>query len=416
MLNVSEEYKNLINETYRPKCEPKITVLNGDGSVLFEWSANNIKDLNFKRTLDPLGRELPSMELTWTEIFTGKLNENAYPEKYNNAMAFLRVKLSFFQKLNTQHLWKEYYGPSLYWSTVYEKGTWGDVLERNENVEFPALFLDGKPVVEGNTVIWKARDFLYFLSEPVNFKTVSESIGLNFSSPTQYILQKSSSLWGSSSMFISTINDFIAKIRAFEEKNGTTLSKITLFDDVAKNLIVNHWQTVNAFFNFNGISAGLKNISEIFDETSVDTINAEHLYKYPEVKDIPKISIFSTKAYDYSQENPASSVQEVVSNAIGEPYNEDNKLNVYTFSGDEGYLRDRSTQVIKYMENSSIITFESLPFLHLETGDIIEVETNFYDKNDTPIFKRGIIVGMSFSYKGFFRQKTILHEVKGAQV
>jgi hypothetical protein len=354
------------------------------------------------------------MELTWTEIFAGKLNENAYPEKYNNAMAFLCVKLRFFQKMNAQHLWAEYYGQSLTWNMAHEKGTWGDILERNEIIEFPALFLDGKPVVNGNTVTWKARDFLYFLSEPVNLKTVEEAIGLKFSSPTYNVLEKSSDLWWNSAKFKESINDFSGKASAFARNNGMTLDKVTLFDGVAKNLIVNHWQTVNVFLNFNGISADLKNISEIFTDTSADTINAEHSYKYPEVKDIPEVSVFSAKAYDYSQENPTSDVWKKVSSAIGEPYTEDNKLNVY--NGNDFYLKERNNQVIEYMENSSIITFESLPFLHLETGDIIEVETNLFSEDNTPIFKRGIIVEMSFSYTGFFRQKTILHEVKGAQV
>ena len=77
MIQVSDAYKELVKSNIRPKCEPIIKVSGVDNTgkeIELIWNAKNIKDLKYKRAIDPVGRELPYMELTWTEIYTGKLN------------------------------------------------------------------------------------------------------------------------------------------------------------------------------------------------------------------------------------------------------------------------------------------------------------------------------------------------------
>ena len=97
MMPVSDAYKELVKSNIRPKCEPIIKVSGLDDSgneVELVWQAKNIKDMTFKRGIDPVGRELPYLELTWTEIYTGKFNETNYPEKDNSTCIYLPIYLS----------------------------------------------------------------------------------------------------------------------------------------------------------------------------------------------------------------------------------------------------------------------------------------------------------------------------------
>ena len=94
MQNVTDEYKRVISKNVRPKCEPRIEVTGKDANgndVTLTWSANNIKDLNFRWGIDPVGRTLPFLEATWSEIYTGKLNAQNYPEKYANITTNMTV-------------------------------------------------------------------------------------------------------------------------------------------------------------------------------------------------------------------------------------------------------------------------------------------------------------------------------------
>ena len=60
MLAVSDAYKELVKSNIRPKCEPIIRVSGKDNTgkdIEIIWKASNIKDLKYKRAIDPIGRE-----------------------------------------------------------------------------------------------------------------------------------------------------------------------------------------------------------------------------------------------------------------------------------------------------------------------------------------------------------------------
>jgi hypothetical protein len=126
MLQVSDAYKELVKSNIRPKCEPIIKVSGNDNNgndIELIWRAKDIKDLTYKRSIDPIGRELPYMELTWTEIYSGKFDEENYPEKYNNIASYMGVDLSFTQNLNFYNTWK----------TLFDSGkTWGEISPNSE--------------------------------------------------------------------------------------------------------------------------------------------------------------------------------------------------------------------------------------------------------------------------------------------
>ena len=131
MLQVSDAYEELVKSNIRPKCEPIIKISGTDNEgkeIELIWKAKNIKDLNYKRSIDPIGRELPYMELTWTEIYTGNLNAENYPEKYNNVAKYMAVELTFMQDLGFYNTWKTLNNSKKKWSDLFNGGvTWKEL-------------------------------------------------------------------------------------------------------------------------------------------------------------------------------------------------------------------------------------------------------------------------------------------------
>ena len=168
MLEVSNRFRELMESNVRPKCEPTITVKDalGTGRDLV-WNAKNISNMTYKRGIDPIGRTLPFMELRWTEIYQGRLNQNNYPQIYENVASLLPVTLKFNQSLDFYNSWQTVYNSGKTWKDLFEqKYTWKKLKEEVvvESFEFPTLFLYGKPVVNGNTIEWVAYDLLHYLN------------------------------------------------------------------------------------------------------------------------------------------------------------------------------------------------------------------------------------------------------------
>ena len=181
MITVSDAYKELVKSNTRPKCEPIIKVSGIDNTgkeIELIWNANNIKDLTYKRSIDPVGRELPYMELTWKEIYTGKLNAENYPEKYNNIIQYMQVELFFVQDLGFYNTWKTLFSGGITWKDLFN-GSWKQLKNQvtKETIAMPKLFLSAKPTISGQTITWVARDLLYFLEDEKvkNFKIGASS-------------------------------------------------------------------------------------------------------------------------------------------------------------------------------------------------------------------------------------------------
>ena len=169
MIEVSEKYKQLMNSNVRPKCEPVIKILNDDNTVAFEWRGKNIKSLTFKRGIDPISRELPYMELTWTELYRGKLNEQGFVDKYKGVSALMEVELSFEQLLGFFNTWQDVLNTYGTWQGVKDSGkTWGEIFKDRsvEEIKMPKMYLSAQPTLKMD----RKRYFIFF--EPTTIKRI----------------------------------------------------------------------------------------------------------------------------------------------------------------------------------------------------------------------------------------------------
>lgn len=196
MLPASEPFRELMESNVRPKCEPIITIKDalGTGRDLV-WKAKDISKMTFKRGIDPIGRTLPFMELRWTEVYQGKLNENLYPQIYENVAALLPVELKFKQSLGFYNTWEDVFKSGGSWKELFDKKiTWKQL--KNEALEeefvFPMMFLSSRPIINENVIEWVAYDLLRLLDFPQTMYFGNSHNGLAYYGNIWcYILQNS---------------------------------------------------------------------------------------------------------------------------------------------------------------------------------------------------------------------------------
>lgn len=296
MLQVSDAYKELVKSNIRPKIEPVIKVSGKDNTgkeIELVWNAKNIKNLKYKRGIDPVGRELPYMELTWTEIYTGKLNAESYPEKYNNITKYMTVDLSFIQDLDFYNTWKTIFNGGIKWSEILTK-TWKKVKKEasQETITMPKLFLSARPTIKGQTITWVAKDFLSFLNEqmlwefdwyPINEVPLKNAIS--------FFLLNSRGGFLNSPNIVKSCTDSATQLISREDIDDMLKERI-ICDGSANNIILNLASIYNYFLDFSENTLTLKrfnpkNPSFVFD--------SKILYKYPTMEMSTNISTYSFK-------------------------------------------------------------------------------------------------------------------------
>lgn len=96
-------------------------------------------------------------------------------------------------------------------------------------------------------------------------------------------------------------------------------------------------------------------------------------------------------------------------NKYGEPFVENNPLNVWGFGS--ASIVERSERIKRYFADD-IYSMEFEPFANLafEVGDVVGVETNLKSGNEN-IIKNVVIVETELSYNGAFSEKIKAHEV-----
>lgn len=308
MIQVSDAYKELVKSNIRPKCEPTIVVSgvdeNGD-DVRIEWRAKDIKDLTYRRGIDPVGRELPYMELTWTEIYKGKLNAQSYPEKYNNIMKHMKVELSFTQNLSMFNTWKNV--KNLAWKKLKDL-TWKQIKNEvvAETVQMPTMYLEAQPTIYGQTIKWTARDLLYFLTE-----TQTKGFGADIyndisTAPDIYnvliyfILNARSGFLDSPYIFNALTDMATALGQQVNQPNvGYKIVEWTIFSDTTKNILKNLLAVYSMYWDFAGDFA-LPQSFEINQQKKLDYIynfNGNVMWNYPKVTIGNTISLYSFKNY-----------------------------------------------------------------------------------------------------------------------
>lgn len=473
MLQVSDAYKELVKSNIRPKCEPTIKISgidNNGNEIELVWNAKNIKDLKYKRGIDPVGRELPYMELTWTEIYTGKFSVENYPEKYNNVAKYMAVELSFIQDLGFYNTWKTIFGGRIKWSDLFSR-TWKRVRNQvpQEKITMPKMFLEARPTIKGKTITWTARDLFYFLNEKQEARFEG---AMPFENPLRYMLLNSRGAFlNSKDVFDSlTVTDRLLINIPFLPLDAENI----IFDGSTKDLLINYAKLRNAYWDFKYTYATLQSIYSLNDDFAEFLFDKKTLFSYPEISKISDVSQYSFKRYAIYRDSDATFDKEydeptileltsgletqwislyryffdeygeieqgsggfgalkyaiasvgnplkvipikrvaydeyIHNNNVGEAFVEDNPVNVYGSTDERA--KDRATALSFYFNsNKTNMEFECLPNLALTTGDKIAVLTGIFVDENEQLFAQGNIISIEINYNGALKQKIIIHE------
>lgn len=438
MLSVASAYHELAKSNMRPKVEPVIKVTGEDANgntVSLTWEASNIQNLTYKRGIDPVGREISYMELTWTEIYTGNLNEENYPEKYNNIVKYMAVDLKFLQNM------------SFSWESDVSKIP----------ITMPRMFLVSKPVIDGKTITWTARDLLYFLTES---QTKSFTADVPYRNALRWFLLEERANFKNSKEILTAIQNTQSSILS---DSTVTVDKNTVLDGSSKQILTGLSNIKNYHWNFTNSIAKVESFKTLLAKTvPVYAFTSNVMYDFPKLTALPTISGYSFKQYvceldeenqytldpyerikyknatfyhyafkglgeykygslsmiaksAYSENSPLTvtpanlnSVDLYLTlNQKGEEFIEDNSCNPY--SKNDSDIKNRITFLKEYFkEGSYSAEINSLSNLAIEPGDLVAIETNLFSGNRR-ISKRALVLSIELEYNGALKQKTIVH-------
>lgn len=330
MIEVSEKYKELMNSNIRPKCEPVIKILNDDDTVAFEWRARNIKSLTFNRGIDPISRELPYMELTWTELYRGKPNEKGFADKYKGVSALMEVELSFEQTLGFFNTWQDVLNDYGTWQGVKDSGkTWGEIFKDRsvEVIKMPKMYLSAQPTLKNSTITWVARDILYFLNQEqlkefIPFEPSEGVDSLNYYEILKWVLVDTRGNFIKNKKFFNALHSTVSNISEETDTFKATIREPILLNNTVKNNLLN---LANIKLNYMNFAENRITFNSAFRFTeSKDfilnrltdgsyygyTYSKKQTYGYPQVTPIANISDYEFKVYNRESGELSSEDQE----------------------------------------------------------------------------------------------------------
>ncbi len=318
MQETSQAFKDLMESNVRPKCEPVIIVsgIDNEGNeTTLVWEAKNIKSMNYKWGIDPIGRNFPFMELTWTEIYKGKLGPEAYPEKYKNIVKYMEVELSFKQNLGFFNTWKNVLSKYITWKSIKDNGkTWKEIKNDIifEKITFPKMFLSARPVIEGQTITWTANDVLSFL-EDKQVKPFCNDSPIPFSNPVAYLLLYQRGSFLESNKIFESLTDSVNSLDYFNDlgHDPKPLTKNILFDSSTKDALKNYLCLENKHLSFEDNILVVKDLNqyyESYDENKVYRFTEKLLFEHPKITNGTNISSYVFKSYllHIDKDNPYS--------------------------------------------------------------------------------------------------------------
>lgn len=479
MIPVSDKFKEIMASNIRPKCEPiiKISGIDNNGNqTTITWQAKDIKSMTFKRGIDPIGRELPYMELSWTEIYKGKLNAESYPEKYENIIKYMAVELSFVQYLSFFNTWKTLFDTNKTWKNLFVSSTTWKQLKNNietEIVTMPKMYLSARPIVEGSTIKWVAKDILSFLDEQVikAFDGVTNTIP--FVNPLRYLILNSRTIALNSPELFEGLNAIDNGLQSFQEENSAlVLDKPIIFNGSVKNHLKNYASLFNMHWNFTSAHAVIKdfsnrkyteflfskkimptypsvangtnissysfknyvlekNESQAYKKEAYENIGYEHndgtmtyVHKYNydnygtsadvSAEEIDKGIIVNTTLFepDYITVIPINYTgydNSLSNNKVGEVFSEDNPINPYDSASSRS--SNRLVFLDEYFNDTTkTLEFNSLAVLHIEPGDMVDVDTNlYYSASGVQVRPTATVVAIEITYNGSLKEKVIAH-------
>jgi hypothetical protein len=293
MISVSDKFVSIMRNNIRPKTDFKITVT-GNGNTL-EWTAKDITNFEFKRGIDPVGRNLPFLELTWEEIYLGELNTDNEATKYNNIVPYMTVELTIEQSLSFVNTWKDIYNYT--WSDLFNGGfTWRDVLKKpvGESVKMPTMYLVGKPEVQNQKIKWTARDFIYFLNAP---QEIGFQSGIPYTNPLRYFLLEERANFKTNADMIRAITETQKNLKN-SALSKETLEVNTLFNDTTKNVLKNSLSAVSEFIYFSENEAKSRQIRSYGINPVPYTFSGNIMKSFPKMTKGKNISSFSFAQYN----------------------------------------------------------------------------------------------------------------------
>lgn len=438
----------LMNESIRPKCTPLIEVTKfvGKNETIYRaWDEKNILSITYKRGVDPIGRTLPYMELVWTELNLEEALQHETMSRPESFDTLSRVIFNFTQYMD--------FGG-----------------ESKKTVEMYPLWLVGTPVVNGNEIVWTARDMMYFLNtkQEIGFR-----FGLPFRNPLRYFLLDERAEHKSNPYDDSFIYALQSTQEKLKDVTELSISSPVIYEGKTKNLLKDIASTRNYFWDFSNAGAmKLKSISDLLNQTKVvHTFKGDIMKKFPDLQKNSNISAFSfsknrvkiktDEAYtittpsaveeemgasvnrydlddwgtvtEHSGGYVANTINKVVyttnttnsitvapvvitqeeifvnNNKVGELYSENNSC---FFDESNTTMAPRMELLNKYFnENVYTMQFEGLPHFAIEPCDLVGVETNITE-NGERVIKKGVVIEQELAYNGCWVQKLIVHEVR----
>lgn len=451
MVPVGDEYKNLVSTNIRYPCKPTIVVggVEENGNVIrIEFKASQIKELQFTYGIDPLSRELPYIELTWTEVLDGKLDENGNIFKYANVKEHMFVDLYFEQDLAPYNSWRLLYEENKTWLQLfYTKKTWKNLKKEvlKQTIRFPRVFLVDKPKAEGNTIKWTARDALYFCTLNqnfwVNFDLFSQEYKNKYIIPIRELLRReANTITDDNDQLKIYLNSTINFLMNNEKVNGIEHNGIISFYGKTSDLLRKYMSVSgNVFMSFPSpdrvMEAGYVSfdIAPSVDEFintngSLKKLYVNSMYKQPVLNRQSGVGSYQATIYNVvfgekgdlpetSQERThkaeKGSVYELTSNYCHlDTFVEDNDLQV----NDNG-VELRFAEIRRFIyPNSVIAECEILHDLSIEPSDFVEFETGVYKKGQNGDLEKvaynGMVVKNSIKYNGAIRQSITINSVE----
>lgn len=226
MIPISDKYKRLTQDSFRLKCSARITVQGYDDEnnpIIFHFEPEQILSFDYHIWEDPVGRELPGIELKWTEFYTGRIDEDSITEKYKAALPLMRVDATISQDM-----------------------------VNSSAATFPlqSLFLVGTPEVNGHTITWTARDLLSFLNDNIcrcfDAEVIAEELDYFDYNPVVYaLLQERRNMSKYSLNYLLT---FAYNIYAHSPMSGK--SQYEFFNDQTKNCLMNYFSARGKYLSY----------------------------------------------------------------------------------------------------------------------------------------------------------------------
>ena len=395
MFEVSDAFKDLMKSNVRPKCEPTITVKDAFGSGKdLVWYAKDISNMTYKRGIDPIGRNLPFMELRWTEVYQGKLNSNAYPQIYENVAAFLPVELKFDQSLGFFNTWKILFESGKSWKDIFDaKKTWRQIKNdvSKETITFPILFLSGKPTVKNNVVEWVAYDLMHYLD-------IYQSLIFKENANTWKIPSVVLKNCCSSHLYHKKIIECIEKTIENQNLESTEeLGSKCILDGNSNSILKDFFSVRNKYLDFSEDFIVDKNVFSDFSDTEFE-FPVYLQYNYPKITKNPNISSYQFKKF-YIQENAEKKYEKSWNNYkayLGDVFsNQDFYVFEYIF---DGYGRGYSDSISDLeSELKKAFVFKTLETGTIPTKDEYKISVNPIERNSIDIVVPNYVDGESFS-------------------